>query len=110
MPVERRRRDAAEVEVELLALDRVAVSADALQLLRELHGRRDRARRVPREAAADVARERLGAEAREHDLAHRERVRVDGDLRAQPGHARDPLAAPDDADLDHAPADDAEIT
>src|SRR5215218_8884033 len=29
VPVERRRRDAAEVEVELLALDRVAVGADA---------------------------------------------------------------------------------
>ena len=38
--VERRRRDAAEVEVELLALDRVAVGADAAQLLRELHRRR----------------------------------------------------------------------
>ena len=107
--VQRRRRDAAEVEVELLALDRVAVGADALQLLRELHGRRDRARRVPREAAADVARQRLRAEAREHDLAHRERVRVVGDLRAQPGHARDPLAAAHDADLDHAAADDAEV-
>ena len=109
VPVERRRGDAAEVEVELLALDRVAVGAHALELLRELHGRRDRARRVPREAAADVARQRLRAEAREHDLAHRERVRVVGDLRAEPGHARDPLAATHDGDLDHAAADDAEV-
>ena len=108
-PSKRGRRDAAEVEVELLALDRVAVGAHALELLRELHGRRDRARRVPREAAADVARQRLRAEAREHDLAHRERVRVVGDLRAEPGDARDPLPAPHDGDLDHASSDDAEV-
>jgi hypothetical protein len=36
-------------------------------------------------------------------------VRVVGDLRAEPGHARDALAAAHDGDLDHAPADDAEV-
>ena len=107
--VEDRRRDAAEVAVELLAVDRVAEGAHPAELGGERLRCGDRARRVAVEPACDVARERRRAQPREHDLAHRERVRVVGDLGAEARHAGDALAAAHDGDLDHAAAHDAEV-
>src|SRR3954449_12047429 len=107
--IEYRRRDAAEVDSELLAIHSVTVGADPVQLAGELIGVRDRVRGVAREAAGDVARQRRRAQAGEDDLAHRKRVRVVGDPRAEAGHAGDALTAAHHADLDRAGAHHAEV-
>ena len=73
--VEDRRRDAAEIGVELLAVDREPVGPDALELRDQLLRGGDRLRRERAQAARDVAGDAVGVQQRKHDLAHRQPVR-----------------------------------
>src|SRR5664280_1950979 len=107
--IEDRRRDTAEVLVELLAVDRVAVLACGDELVHQLPDIGDRVLGEASKAPLGVATDTALVEQGEYDLAHGQSVGAAADLGPQARHPGDALAAVEGDDLDLARMDDPEI-